>query len=571
VSVLARPSRAEEATTMTTPTIPTVSRPTPSTAPDVGAAPTASSLRVWLRLYRHHLRLLRKSAIAWTVALAGISVGVVTTYEDRYATPEELQAFADFEGVPAFEALLGRLVQLTTVEGATLSRWGMFSVLAAVWGMLAGARLLRRAEERGHVEFLRAGAVGRRGLLLAALAAIATTHLLFALTIGVTHAGAGMDAGTSWALGGSMALLAFAFALAAALASQLVVSYRRAVGLVGAALGLFLGLRVVAAASATPDWMWWTTPFGWVGFLHPADEAWTTVFAALGLLVVALLALTLTLAERDLGAAWLPDTGDEPRRAPRALGGHTSLAVRETLPGARTWGAVTAVAAVTFGVLARDFSDAVADLPTMVEMGNQLGWTALDTTEGVVAYAMSMVALLLAVFAAGQAAAIREEEASWRIEHLLVRPLGRVRWLVTRIAVSAVAVVVLALASGLAAWLGTAIVGRTAGFGATMGAALNLVPVAWLALGVGIAVIGLRPRWTAPVVYASVLAAYLLDFVGGMLELPEQVLDLSPFRQLAAAPAEAISVAPLVVMVAAGLVLASLGVAGFRRRDLQEA
>jgi ABC-2 type transport system permease protein len=570
VSVLARPSRAEEATTMTTPTIPTVGRPSPPTAPDVGAAP-ASPVRVWLRLYRHHLRLLRKGAIAWTVALAGISVGVVATFDDRYTTPEELQAFADFEGVPAFEALLGRLTQLTTVEGATLSRWGMFSVLAAVWGMLAGARLLRRAEERGHVELLRAGAIGRRGLLLAALAAIATTHLLFAVTIGLTHAGAGMDGEASWALGGSMALLAFAFALAAALASQLVVSYRRAIGMVGAVLGLLLGLRVVAAASATPDWMWWTTPFGWVGFLHPADDAWGTVFGALGLLVVGLLVVTLSLVERDLGTGWLPGATDEPRRTPRPLGGHTALAVRETLPGARTWGAVTAIVALTFGVLARDFSDAVADLPTMVEMGNQLGWIAIDTTEGVVAYAMSMVALLLAVFAAGQAAAIREEEASWRIEHLLVRPLARVRWLTARIAVSAAAVVVLALTSGLAAWLGTATVGRTAGFGATMGAALNLVPVAWLALGLGIAILGLRPRWTGPVVYAAVLAAYLLDFVGGMLELPEQVLDLSPFRQLAAAPAEAISVAPLVVMVAAGLVLATLGVASFRRRDLQEA
>ena len=32
------------------------------------------------------------------------------------------------------------------------------------------------------------------------------------------------------------------------------------------------------------------------------------------------------------------------------------------------------------------------------------------------------------------------------------------------------------------------------------------------------------------------LAAYLLDFVGGMLNLPEAVLDLSPFRHVAAVP-----------------------------------
>lgn len=557
---------------MTTTSTPTLARTGETTPTSGGPSPAqASTLRVWLRLLRHHLRLLRKAAIAWTLALTGISVGVVATFEDRYTTPEELQAFADFEGVPAFEALLGRMAALTTVEGAVLSRWGMFSILVAIWGMLAGARLLRRAEERGHVELLRAGVVSRRGLVTSALAAIALTHLVFAVVIGSSHTAAGMDAGTSWALGGAMALLALTFALASALASQLTSSARRVTGMVGAVLGLTLGLRVVAAASGSPDWMWWTTPFGWVGFLHPIDDALPVVFGALGLLVVALLIATLALVDRDLGAGWLPSAADEPRRTPRPLTSHTALAVRETLPGARTWGAVTALVAATFGLLARDFSEAVADLPTMVAMGDQIGFPGIDTTEGIVAFALSMVALLLAVFAAGQATLIREEESSWRIEHLLVRPLGRTRWLVTRIAVSAAAVVVLALGAGVAVWLGTAAVGSAAGFGDTLAAALNLVPLAWLALGLGIAVLGLRPRWTAAVVYASVLAAYLLDFVGGVLELPEEVIELSPFRQLASAPAEPIAATPLLVMGALALVLTVVGVVSFRRRDLQEA
>ena len=88
------------------------------------------------------------------MALAGISVGVVTTVDDRYSSPEELPGFADLEGVPAFETLLGRFVQIATVVGATLSRWGIFSVLLAVWDLLAGARLLRRAEECGHIELV---------------------------------------------------------------------------------------------------------------------------------------------------------------------------------------------------------------------------------------------------------------------------------------------------------------------------------------------------------------------------------------------------------------------------------
>jgi ABC-2 type transport system permease protein len=557
--------------TTTTTTRPSTTHPPAATTQAAAARATRSPARVWLRLYRHHLRLLRNGAIAWIVALTGISVGVVATFEDRYTTPEELALFADMEGIPAFEAMLGRLVALTTVEGATLSRWGMFSVMAAVWGMLAGARLLRRAEERGHLEKLRAGVVSPRGLTLSAIAALFTTHAVFAVALGASHQAAGMDAGTSWALGGAMGLLTAAFALAGALASQLVPSYRRAIGVAGAALGLLLGLRVLAAASGTPDWMWWTTPFGWVTYLHPADEAWGTVFVALSALVVVLLVAVVRFAHRDLHAGLLGGATDEPLRTPRPIGGHVSLAMRLTRAGARTWGAIVGIVALAFGLLARDFAEAVADLPTMVEMGNQLGWVALDTPEGIVGFIFGIVALLLALFAAGQAAAIREEEASWRIEHLMVRPLGRTRWLATRIATSAAAVVLLAGIAALGAWIGTAIVGTPIDVSDAALALVNVVPLAWLVLGLGVALLGLVPRLTAPLAYGLVLGAYLLDFVGGVLELPEAVLDASPFRQLAAVPAESLAAIPLVVMLAVGAALTIVGVVAFRRRDLQEA
>ena len=557
-------------TTMTTRS--TDQRPVTVTAGDDRTDRTPRSpARVWLRLYRHHLRLLRGAAIAWITGLTVVSVGVVATYEDRYATPEELALFAEMEGIPAFEAMLGRFVQLTTVEGATLSRWGMFSILAAVWGMLAGARLLRRAEERGHVELLRAGVVSPRGLTLSAIAALLTTHLAFAVAVGVSHTAAGMDTATSWALGGAAALLTATFALGGALASQLVASYRRAVGLVGSVMGVLLGLRLLAAASATPEWVWWTTPFGWVGYLHPADEAWATVFAAFYALVLVLFLAVVALAHRDLTAGWLGGNTDAPSRAPRPLRGHGQLAVRLTATGTRTWGAIIGIVTLAFGLLSRDFSEAVADLPTMVEMGNQLGWYAIDTPEGIVGFTFGIVALLLAVFAAGQAAQIREEEASWRIEHLLVRPLGRVRWLVTRIATAAAAVVLLALLAAALVSIGAALVGSPIEVVDALAAAVNIVPVAWLALGVGIAVLGMLPRLTAAVTYGLVLVAYLLDFVGALLELPEWALELSPFRQLAAVPAQSMEVLPLVVMIVVGLLAASIGTVAFRRRDLQEA
>jgi ABC-2 type transport system permease protein len=531
-----------------------------------------SPAAVWWRTYRHHLRLLRNGAIAWIAALAGIGAGVAATFEDRHGTEEELAALAEMEGIPAFEALVGRYVEPATVEGLTLSRWGMFGILAAIWGMLAATKLLRGAEDSGHYEPLRAGVIGPRTLLASALAALFTTHVIFAVAIGLGHTAGGMDAATSWALGGAIALLTAVFATVTALTSQLAASRRRAVGLAGIVIGVALGLRLLAAAGGTPEWVWWTTPFGWIGYLHEIDAARGRVFLSFGLLLAVLLVATLATARRDLhGGVFGSDTGAA-RRA-RPVGGDVGLAVRLTARPARTWGLIIGVVVLALGLLARDFADAAAAMPTTVALvETQLGVAGLDTPAGIVALTFAMYAsVLLAIFAAGQAAAIRTEEATWRLEHLLARPVGRLRWLLTRVLTAAVAVVGIALAAGALMWAATVIVDAPVGFADSLVAALNIVPVALLALGVGVGLFGLVPRLTAPLAYGLVLAAYLLDFVGGLLDLPEVVLDLSPFRHLASVPVADMNVGAALVMIIVGLVGATIGVLAFRRRDLQEA
>lgn len=551
----------------------TTSTPAPSTA---GRGPTASEdtsrsgRAVWWRTYRHHLRLLRTSSIAWIAGLTGISAGVAVTVEDRIGTEAERQALAAMEDIPAFVALQGRMVEIATMEGFTLARWGMFAILVAVWSMLAAARLLRGAEESGHVEPLRAGALTPRGLFAAGIAALLTTHALFALAIGVSHTAVGMDVATAWALGGAAALLAATFAAAGALASQLVATRRRAVGLVGALLGVTLGTRVVAAATATPEWVWWATPFGWMGFLHESDGARTAVFAGFAALVVVLVAVGFVAAQRQLHAG-LFGGGGGAMRPRRQLRGQRGLAARLAVGSSGVWAVVIGVVVLVLGLLARDFVDAVAELGTMVEVARELFGMELDTAEGMVAATYFFVAVLLAACAAGLAAAMREEEATWRLEHLLVRPLGRTRWLVTRVTVAAAALVVLALSSAVVAWLATMISGAPVALADAMLAALNVVPVGLLALGIGVAVLGVVPRLTAPVTYGFVVVAFLLDFVGPFLDLPSWVLEATPFRHIAAVPAVALDLGSGAWMIAVAVAGVVVGLLCFARRDLKEA
>jgi ABC-2 type transport system permease protein len=532
----------------------------------IGRSPAA----VWWHAYRHHLRLLRNAAIAWTASLAIIGAGVVATFEDRIPTEAERAALMAMEGVPVFEVLSGRYVQIGTVEGFTLSRWGMFAIGVAVWGMLTGVRLLRSAEEVGHLEPLRAGLVTPRGLLTAALAAAFTTHGLFALAVAAGHGVAGMDSGTSWALGVSMGLLAAVFAAAGALASQLATSAQRAMALASGFLGVTLALRFVAAASGTPDWVWWTTPFGWVGHLHEVDGARPLVIASLASALAAMTVPSLVLARRDLHGGWLGETSAAAGalRSPR---GHVGLAWHQIARPAAAWSAAVAAIGFLFGILVNDFVAAMAELPGSTGFLLQIGWLGIETPEGILAMTFMFPMLLLTLFAAGQAAAIRDEEASWRLEHLLVRPLSRSRWLVTRAVGSALAVAVVAISAALAAFIGTNLTGVALRLNDALALAVNMLPLGWVFLGLGIGLAGAAPRVAGAVTFSLAILAFVLDFVGAVLGLPEAVIDLSPYRHLAAVPATEIAVGPAVVMLLVGGGCAALGIAAFSRRDLQEA
>ena len=545
---------------------PPVARP-PAQPPSVEPR---STVGVWWRTYRHHLRLVRNASIAWVAGLTAISAGVAVTVEDRIGTEAEREALAAMEGIPAFQALQGRLVEIATVEGFTLARWGMFSILAAIWAMLAGVKLLRGDEESGHVEPLRAGVLTSRGLLTSALAALFTVYAIFAVAIGTTHSAVGMDPATSWALGGAAALLAASFATAGAVASQLAATRRRAAGLVGGFLGVALAVRILAAATATPEWVWWATPFGWMGYLHEVDGARIGVFVAFVALLVVLVGAAVASARRDLHAGLLVRAEPAVARA-RPVGSQAGLALRLTAGSARTWVVIIGALVAALGLLARDFVEAVAEMQTMVELVRELFGLVLDTPEGMVGATFFFVAVLLAVAAVGQAAAIREEEATWRIEHVLVRPVGRTRWLVTRVVVSAAALVAIAVVGGVVAWAATTISGAPVTVGDGVLAGINVVPAAWLALGVGVAILGLVPRLTAPLTYGLVVVAFLLDFVGPFLDLPEWLLDLSPFRHIAAVPGVEMNVGAALIMLAVGVVGATVGVLAFRWRDLKEA
>ena len=181
---------------------------------------------------------------------------------------------------------------------------------------------------------------------------------------------------------------------------------------------------------------------------------------------------------------------------------------------------------------------------------------------------MLIMAVLLAFVACGQVGAARGEEASGRLEFLLVRPVSRSSWLWGRLGLATAVLVAGGVLAGASTWVGAAADHAGIGLPTLLTAGLNVVPPALVIVGAGALAIGVAPRAATSVAYALLAWSFFVELVGGITKMSHWVLDTSVLHQMAAAPSEPVNWTANGAMVALAAALGSLGVVGFSRRDV---
>ena len=162
-----------------------------------------------------------------------------------------------------------------------------------------------------------------------------------------------------------------------------------------------------------------------------------------------------------------------------------------------------------------------------------------------------------------------EDERTGRLEVALTAPVTRPRWLTSQVVAAVAAITVSIAVCGAATWVGVAIGSGSLSIGDALLGALNTFPLVLLFLGITVATHGLRPESGAWVPGAAVVGSYLLGFLGPLLDLPDAVTDLSPFRHLAAVPSVPVDWTATAVMAGLGLLLTAVGIVAYGRRDLR--
>jgi ABC-2 type transport system permease protein len=422
--------------------------------------------------------------------------------------------------------------------------------------------LTRTQEAAGRFELLTAGRLGRTAPLVSAMVVLTTVMAATAVLSLLGLLAAGLGSGSAWYAAGLFLLLVSMAALGI-LVAQVATDGQSAHGLGLLVIGvLFMVRALVDGLEGDPVWL---SPLGWFAEIRPFGEAQTWPLPALALLTVALLAVGAVVnVRRDLGSGVVsPRPG--PATAPAVLGtpaGLTARLLRGTWLG---WTVGSVVWAVVIGAIAREMRELIESNPDMTAL---LGAQGADPEDLMVAVGGFFVALLALGFVAHAVGRVAAEESSGRLAVVLASPMSRTTWWLgaagTVLTLAVVQLLLSGAALGVGLWVGT---GESASVGTGLGVASAFLTAVVLtgAVCLGLAAVSPRLAGAGWAVFALVMT---VDFLGQTLELPDRVIDLSPFEQVGRPPVESADTAAIAVMgLLAAAVLAG-SVLAFRRRDL---
>lgn len=460
-----------------------------------------------------------------------------------------------------------------TIPRFIVGMYGVFLMIgAALMSITTMTRHTRAEEQTGRAELIRANVTGRHTQLLAALTLTLAMNLLagFLMSLTFFFSEAKPEPFSSALLfGASIAAAGCVFTVIAGVAVQLTSFARAASGIAGAVLAASFVVRglgdMSAVAGGDLTWLSWLSPLGWSqqSAAYTLDR-WAPLLLSVAAVVVFIPVSLFLQSRRDLSAGFFADRPGRAHASP-ALSTSVGLALRLQRSSLLWWSIGILAMAVVFGSFTGAMKEGAAGMPQEILdlMGGSRG-----IVDGYIGYMALYFALIVSAYAIIAASGLRAEESGFRTEPVLATAVGRGRWALSWTLVTLLDSLWLMVLAGVGQGLGAA---ASAGDWSLLGPAVlgHVAQIAsvWVLLGLALALYGFAPRLQGLVWLVFVYSAGMALF-GQMMRLDEAVLDTSVFVHIGQYPAQDLSAEAVVTLTVATAVLVTLGVLGFRRRDL---
>jgi|SRR5690625_1562597 len=539
-------------------------------APSPASAKQSSLAGMWT-LLRFMLRRDRIRTSAWVVGVGFSGLVFASAMTSVYETQEDVEGIAAILEDPVMRMMVGPAfgVDAPTHERMFSAGFVLFIYIAiALFSVFTVVRHTRAEEQSRRAELVRSNVVGRHATLTATILLSTAANLVIAalLCIGELAADFGSRGSVLIAAGGFV--LGMFFTGVATVTVQLSESARASSAMAGAVLGLAYLVRMggdMAEAGGTA--LSWFSPLAWSQQTAPfvQDRWWPLLIPAVFAVVLIWLGYFLS-TKRDVQASMFA-TRLGRAEAKRSLGTPLGMAGRTLRGGLRGWGIALTLTGLIFGSFAQAMMDAADDLPEqMAQM-----FSGDDMMLGYLAFMGVFMAIFIAAAGVSGLQQLRGEENHGRAEYAMSTPVGRTTWLGSHLAVLIIGVAAILALAGLGMGIGAAAALDEGGgehFGPLLLATtLQIAPVLAV-IGIVTALFGWIPRAANTVGWLMIGFGGLVTTFSGMLDLPDWLVQLNVFSQLAEYPVEDIDWAPILALSAIGFGGILLGLIGWNRREV---
>jgi len=523
-----------------------------------------------VRLIGFIVNLGRMRILLWIAGITFFTLIVPPALSEMYGSQQERDVIVETMANPAMTAMLGP-GDLENYTVGAMTAHQMLLLTALVVGLMAillVARYTRGDEEDGRLEMIRSLPVGRLSWLNATLLVQIGVHVLLAAVTGFGLYLLGIESmGLKGSLlyGATLGATGLVFAGVAALFAQLSDSSRGTIGYSIAVLMIaYLARAIGDVGNETLSWL---SPLGWVtkAGVYSVNN-WRPV------VLMAIFALLLFIAAGGLNAIRDLDKGFMPSRpgrshASRLLQSPIGLVFRLHRTGLAAWAIGMFVLGASYGSILGDLESFLGNNEMFVKL---LGETeGLSMTEQFISTLMTVITLAATIPPILAVNRLRGEEKKGRIEPLLGRAVSRTRLFGGYMVVAAVNGFIMMSLAAIGLWsAGNASMENGLNFGTIYEAAAAYYPAMLAMIGISAFFIGYFPKLIT-LNWLYLIYSFIILYMGGLLQVPEWTKRVTPFGQVPHAPAEEVTMWPLLILGFVAIMLITAGFVGFGRRDIE--
>ncbi|MFQ3545554.1 tetronasin resistance protein [Halobacillus rhizosphaerae] len=528
----------------------------------------------WPILFLLYLKRDWKKIMVWVFGLGLFSAAYVPAFQEI----GKGQGFAGmYETLknPAMIAMVGP-TPVENAAGYTLGAMyshemllfcGLFAMVIAALHVVSHTR---KEENLGLTEIVRSFQIGRQANSFAVIMEVVLINVLLALFISGVMMSFGAETIT---VGGSLlfgASIGMAGVIGAGIALVMAQVMPASSGATGSALGMIGLLYIIRAGTDVSNVdLSMLNPMGWTYLTYPFTENhWSPLmFAFLFIVVMLILAFTLEGA-RDVGAGYLPEREGR-ERARKSLLSVRGLMIRLNKGVIISW-------LITFGVLGAAYGSIYGDMQTFLEsseivqrMFTHSGASIEESFTGTIMMVLIGLVSILPIVLVNK---LYAEESRSHLNQLYATRVSRSQfyWTTLGLAMTASLAGILLAAASLG---GTAI--SVMGEQSTMGmidflaAGYNFLPSVLFFTGLAALALGWAPK-LGKVVYIYLAYSFLLNYFGGILDLPEWFSNTAIQSWIPRLPLEHFDMSIFVGITVISIAFMVLGFFGYSRRDLVE-